>query len=329
MRLARLTALATLALTLIAAPLAVEAQQAGKKWRICFLNEGSDPSVGQVSSTFIPELHELGYVIGQNLTIEYRYAEGKVERLAALAAELVDLKPDAIAAVGTRDALALQTATTRIPIVMLFPGDPVGTGLVQSLASPGANITGTSLMYPDVAGKRLELLKEVVPKLQRIGILGNPRNAAAAADIRATEAAARSQGLQVQTVGADTLERLVDGMGEFLKEKPDGLLVIQDSLIATHPERIAEFALQNRLPAVFPSRFYVARGGLIGYGPDLRHVGRRAAGYVDKILRGAKPADLPVEQPTKFALVINLKTAKALGLTIPPAVLARADEIIQ
>jgi putative ABC transport system substrate-binding protein len=278
---------------------------------------------------FRGELHNLGYIVGQNLMIEHRYAEGKFERLAALAAELDDLKLDAIAAVGTREALALQKATTRIPVVMLFPGDPVGTGLVQSLASPGANITGTSLMFPDVGGKRLELLKEIVPKLRRVGILGNTRNASTAADIRATEAAVHSQGHQVQTVGADTLERLVVGMGEFLKEKPDGLLVIQDNLIYAQRERIAEFALQNRLPAIFPGRIYVESGGLIGYGPDMNHVSRRAATYVDKILRGAKPADLPVEQPTKFELTLNLKTAKALGLAIPPAVLARADEVIQ
>jgi putative ABC transport system substrate-binding protein len=274
-------------------------------------------------------LRERGYDQRRNLAIETRWAAGRIERLPVLAAELVGLRLDVIAAPGTREALALQKATTTIPIVMLFPGDPVGAGLITSLASPGGNITGTSVMYPEVGGKRLELLREIVPTLRRVAIIGNPKNAASAADIRATEAAARTLGLQGRTTSVESMDHLADALSEIVKDKPDGLLAIQDTVILGNRARIAEFAIQHRLASVFPGRTYVVSGGLIGYGPSLPHVARRAAVYVDKILKGAKPADLPVEQPTMFELVINLKTARALGLTIPPAILARADEVIE
>ena len=209
------------------------------------------------------------------------------------------------------------------------PGDPIGAGLVTSLAYPGGNITGTSLMMPDIGGKRLQLLREIVPTLRRVAVLGNTKNASTAAELRATEAAAKSLGLQVHAVGVESPDRLDDGLSEIVRDRPDGLLVLLDTLTARYRGQIAEFALQNRLVSVFPGRIYVESGGLVGFGPDLSAVARRAAVYVDKILKGAKPADLPVEQPTKFELLINLKTAKALGLAIPDTLLARADEVIE
>ena len=212
---------------------------------------------------------------------------------------------------------------------MVWPGDPVGTGLVKSLAYPGANITGTSLVYPDMGGKRLQLLKEIVPTMARVAIFGNSKNASTAVDMRAAEAAARLMGLQAYMVSVGSLDRLENGLDEMVNAKPDGVIVLQDALIAVHRERIAKVALQNRLVSIFPGRDYVESGGLAGFGPNLDSIARRAAVYVDKILKGAKPADLPVEQPTHFELSINMKTARALGLSIPPTLLARTDEIFE
>jgi putative tryptophan/tyrosine transport system substrate-binding protein len=302
-------------------------QQSGKVWRIGYLKEGA--GAGQGGRAFVDQLREFGYTDGQNLAVEYRFADGEPDRLPALAAELVGLRCDLIAAVGTREAAALQKATSAIPILMLFPGDPVGVGLVKSLARPGANITGMSVMFPDITGKRLELLKEMVPSLRRVAILGNQRNASTAADMRATEVFAKSLGLEVRVVAIESRDRLDASMNEILNQRPDGLLVHQDSHIFTYRQQIADLAQKNRLVTIFPGRLYVESGGLISYGPDMLAVARRAANYVDKIFKGAKPADLPVEQPTSFELVINLKKAKALGLTIPPTLLARADEVIE
>jgi putative ABC transport system substrate-binding protein len=328
----RRDAISLLGGAVIARPISAPAQPAEKVWRIGWLAEGPALPPGAprfALDPFLEGLRERGYNEGRNLTIERRWAEGRIERLPVVAAELVGLRVDVIIAPGTREALALQKATTTIPIVMLFPGDPVGAGLVKSLASPGGNITGTSLMYPDVGGKRLELLGEIVPTLRRVAIIGNPKNAASAADIRATEAAARTLGLQVRTISIESEDRVADGLSEIVKEKPDGLLAIQDNVIISARRQIAEFAVQNLLASVFPGRIYVESGGLIGYGPSLPLIARRAAVYVDKILKGAKPADLPVEQPTTFELIINLTTAKALGLTVPPSILARADEVFE
>src|SRR5262245_35013057 len=307
-------------------PLAARGQSIRKVWRLAWLTEGGRASSGRL---FFAALQELGYTEGQNLTVEYRFADTRVERLPELATELVGLKVDVIVAPGTQALLALQQATSTIPIVMVFPGDPVGTGLVKSLAYPGANITGTSLMYPDMGGKRLQLLKEIVPTMGRVAIFGNSKNASTAVDMRATEAAARLIGLQAYMVSVDSSHRLEDGLDEMMNAKPDGVIVVQDTLIIENRERIAKVALQNGLPSIFPGRDYVASGGLAGFGPNLKAIARRAAVYVDKIFKGAKPADLPVEQPTHFELFINLKTAKALGITIPPVVLARADEVIE
>jgi len=314
----------------LAAPRGAGAQQSGKIWRIGFLGEGpsvSDP--GRPLFAHIARLRELGYVEGQNLVIEYRYAEGRPERLRRLAAELVTLQVDLIVTPGTQETLALKAATSTIPIVMLFPGDPVGAGLVVSLARPGGNVTGTSLMMPDFGGKKLELVREIVPRLRRLAVLWNPKNASTAEEMRGIEGTAKSLGLVVQSVGVDSPDRLGEALARITNGRPDGVLVLQDAIMFTRRRDIAEFALDKKLVCVFPGRAYVENGGLLGYGPDLREIAVRAASYVDRILKGAKPADLPIEQPTKFELVINLKTVKALGLTIPPSVLARADQVIE
>jgi putative ABC transport system substrate-binding protein len=309
----------------VAWPLAAKGQSTQKVW-LGWLGEGA--SAGAASG-FFGALQELGYTEGQNLTVEYRFANTRFERLPALAAELVGLKVDVIVATSTQALIALQQATSTIPIVMVWPGDPVGVGLVKSLAHPGANITGLSLMMPDIGGKRLQLLKEIVPTMRRVAIFGNSKNAAAAADMRATEAAAKLMGLQAHMVGVDSSERLENGLDEMVNERPDGVVVVLDNLTITNRERIAKVALRSRLASIVPGRDYVESGCLAGFGPNLDAIARRAAVYVDKILKGAKPADLPVEQPTKFELVINLKTARAIGLAIPPTLLATADEVIE
>jgi ABC-type uncharacterized transport system substrate-binding protein len=309
-------------------PVAAQGQSTRKVWRLGWLSEG-DRSLAQGLGAFFAALQDLGYTEGQNLTVEYRFANLRYERLPELATELVGLKLDVIVAPSTQALRALQQATSTIPIVMVFPGDPVGAGLVKSLAYPGANITGTSLMYPDIGGKRLELLKEIVPTMGRVVIFGNSKNASTAVEMGATEAAARSMGLQVRMVSVDSSDRLENGLDEMVNAKPDGVIVAVDSLTATHLERIVKVALQNRLASIAHARLYVESGGLAGFGPDGNAIARRAAVYVDKIFKGAKPADLPVEQPTHFQLFINMKTAKALGITIPTAVLARADQVIE
>jgi putative ABC transport system substrate-binding protein len=297
-------------------------------WRVGWLTEGEAGRIG-IAKGFFDALQELGYTEGQNLTVEYRFAHTRFERLPALAAELVGLKVDVIVAPSTQALIALQQTTSTIPIVMVWPADPVGVGPVKSLAHPGANITGTSLMMPDIGGKRLQLLKEIVPTMQRVSIFGNSKNAATAADMRATEAAAKLMGLQVHMVGVDSPERLENGLDEMVNERPDGVVVVLDSLTFNNRERIAKVALRNRLASIFPGRDYVESGGLAGFGPNLDAIARRAAIYIDKILKGAKPTDLPVEQPTIFELVINSKTATALGLVIPQSILLRADEVIE
>jgi putative ABC transport system substrate-binding protein len=273
-------------------------------------------------------LRELGYVEGGSIVIEYRFAEGKLERLSDLAAELVRLKVDVlVAAGGTPAASAAKRATTMIPIVMTNIGDPVAVGLVASLARPGWNVTGLSLLGPDTAGKRLELLKEVVPALSRVAVLWNPANPSHALHLKETLAAARALGVQVQSLEArgpedfETAFKAARGAG--------GILALGDPVYRLHRAAIIDLARRNRLPAIYEFRQYVAAGGLMSYGASLNDLYRRAAYYVDRILKGAKPADLPVEQPTKFELVVNMKTAKALGLTIPHSVLIRADQVIQ
>jgi len=323
---------------LLTAPLAASAQQAGKMYRIGYLSPSSPSDPERLASPFGERglaafrqgLRDLGYVEGQNIAIEYRWAEGKFERLPDLAAELVRLKVDVIVSVVTQATLAAKNATGTIPIVLVAAGDPLGSGLVASLGRPGGNVTGPSSMYGDLAGKQLELLKETVPKVSRVAVLWNPANAVWQAQmLKQTEIAARALGLQVQLLEARGPDDLGGAFAAMTKERASALLVQVDVIFALHARRIADLAAKRRVPAMYGSREHVEAGGLMSYAPNIPDLFRRAATYVDKILKGAKPGDLPVEQPTKFELVMNLKTATALGLTIPQSLLQRADQIIQ
>ena len=325
-------------LSLVAAPRASEAQQAGRVYRIGYLSPSSPSDPESLASPFGERglaafrqgLRDLGYVEGQNFAIEGRWAEGKFERLPNLAAELVRLKVDVIVSVVTQATLAAKNATRTIPIVLVAAGDPVGSGLIASLARPGGNVTGPSAMYADLAGKQLELLKETVPRVSRVAVLWNPANAAWQAQmLKATQVAAPALGLRVQLLEARGAGELEGAFAAMTRERASALLVQVDVIFALHAKRIADLAAKHRLPAMYGSKEHVEAGGFMSYAPNALDVFRRAATYVDKILKGAKPADLPVEQPTKFEFVINLKTAKALGLTIPQSVLGRADEVIQ
>jgi ABC-type uncharacterized transport system substrate-binding protein len=318
-------------LGLLAAPLAADAQQAGKVPRIGFLSLPSPSDRPPLLDAFRQTLRELGWVEGQNIAIDYRYAEGRVDRLPDLAAELVRLKVGLIvASAGTQAATAAKNATETIPIVMIYVRDPVGTGLIASLARPGGNVTGVSGSAGlELFAKQLELLKETVPKIRRVAILSNPDNAYHQLAIREVNVAARSLEVQLQLLEARGPNEFDGAFAAMAKERVEALLVLSDAIFGSHGTRLADLAARSRLPAAYGVREDVEAGGLMSYGPSLLDSYRRAATYVDRILKGAKPGDLPVEQPTKFELVINLKTAKALGLTIPPSVLGRADQIIQ
>ena len=308
-------------------PLAARAQPAGKRCTIGYLSAGSLVLV-EATAAFTDALRELGWVEGKNVAFERRYAENRLERLAEFAAELVHLNVDVIVAEGTLAPLA-KRATSTIPIVMTVAGDPLGSGLVESLARPGGNVTGMSLMAPDLGGKRLELLKELLPRLGRVAVLWNATNPYAALVYKQTQAAGRTLGIEVQSLevrGPDDFE----GAFETARQQhSDALITVEDPLTGTYRERIMHFAAVDRLPSLHGLREEVVAGGLISYGANFADLFRRAAGYVDNILKGVKPADLPVQQPTKFELVINLKTAKAFGLQVPPSLLARADEVIE
>jgi putative ABC transport system substrate-binding protein len=328
----RLGLVVALALGMLLVPLTADAQQAGKVARIGFLGAGSPSDMSSPRlDVFRQGLRELGWVEGQNIVIDYRFAEGRVERLPDLAAELVRLKVDIIvAAAGTPPVAAAKNATDTIPIVMLGVGDPVGLGLIASLARPGGNVTGLSFSVGlEIFGKGLELLKETVPKVRRVAILSNPRNPAHPPAIRDLKVAARSLGVQLQLLEARGPNEFDGAFAAMAKERVGALLVVADGLFILHRTRLADLAARSRLPAAYGYREHVEAGGLMSYGLSLRDLFRRGATFVDKILKGAKPGDLPVEQPTKFELVINMKTAKALGLTIPPVLLLRADEVIQ
>ncbi len=323
-----LIGLAGLSLVLLSAPLTAEAQQPSKVPRIGYLGPDSPAGTANRLEVFRQGLRDLGYVEGRNIAIEYRWAEGRVERFPDLAVKLVGLKVDVIVAPTTPAALAANTATGTIPIVFVTAGDPVGS-LVASIARPGGNVTGLSLLGPEIVARQLQLLKEAVPKAFRVAVLSNPASPYNALMVKETEAAARSLGVRVQLLSVRGVDALDSAFSAVTKERPSALFVLFDPMFFAHRTRIAEFANQNRLPAMYPHREYAEAGGLIAYGADLPDNVRGAATYVDRILGGARPADLPVEQPTKFELVINLRTAKALGLTIPPSVLARADEVIE
>jgi putative tryptophan/tyrosine transport system substrate-binding protein len=308
-------------------PITAPAQQPRKVPTIGYL-ASSSPSTRD--EAFTQWLRELGYVEGKNIAIEYRFAEGKFDRLADFAAELVGLEVDVIVAAATQASLAAKGATRTIPIVMANVSDPVGSGLVASLARPGANITGTASMTAEVVGKSLELLKQTVPKLSRVAVLWNPDNAIFQAQmLRETQVAAGALGVELQTFGARGADEFDHAFAAINRARAGALLVLADTILIFHRAQIIEFAEKSRLPAMYGAREYAADGGLMAYGPNYDDVYRRAANYVDKILKGAKPADLPVEQPTKFEFVINVKTAKALGLEVPPTLLARADEVIE
>jgi len=316
----------------LTAPLAADAQQSRRVFRIGILGNVplTAPEGALLWGAFIQGLRELGYVEGQNITIEYRSSDGKYERLPDLAADLVRLKVDVIVVPAPQNALAAKNVTRTIPIVMASAGDPVADGLVASLARPGGNITGLSgLVGPEIGGKRLGLLKEAVPTVSRVAFLSNPANPPSAAYLGETKTAARSVKVQLQMLEAREPGEFERAFAAMTRERVDALLVLNDGMFLIHRTQIAVLAAKQRLPTMFGGREYVDAGGLMSYAASGRDNFRRAATYVDKILKGAKPADLPVEQPTKFELVLNLRTAKALGLTIPPSLLQRADEVIQ
>lgn len=321
---------AVLAVSLLAAPLAADAQQAGKVPRIGFLSTTSSSDRPPLFDAFRQRLRELGWVEGQNIVIDYRYAEGRVDRLPDLAAELVRLKVDLIVSGGTQGATAAKNATETIPIVMIAVRDPIGIGLIASLARPGGNVTGVSGSAGlEWVAKQLELLKETVPKIRRVAILSNPTNAYHQLALREVDVAARALGVQLQFLEAQGPNEFDGAFAAMAKESVGALLVLSDAMLNSHQTRLAELAARNRLPAAYGVRESVEAGGLMSYGPSFLDSFRRAATYVDKILKGAKPAELPVEQPTKFELVINMKAAKALGLTIPQPVLLRADHVVE
>jgi putative tryptophan/tyrosine transport system substrate-binding protein len=323
--------LSAMPLAMLAAPRAAEAQPAAKTARIGYLatNLAAAP---HLQEAFLRGLRDLGYVEGRNVVIEYRDAEEKRERLPALAAELVALKVDVIVAPPTVAALAAKHATRTLPIVFAVAADPVASGLVTSLARPGGNVTGLTVIGPELVGKWMELLKQAVPGVSRVAVLRQPGALGERTDkdmLNGAEAAARALGVQLHVVEARGPSDLDRAFSDLSRTRAGALAVLGSNMFANERRRLVGLAAKNRLPAMYTSREYVDSGGLMSYGPHFADNYRRAATYVDKILKGAKPADLPVEQPTKFELVINLKTAKALGLTIPQSVLGRADEVIQ
>jgi putative ABC transport system substrate-binding protein len=305
------------------------AQQA-KAWRIGFLFFGSRPEANDPNfAAFVGGLRELGYIEGKNLVIDWRFAEGSYDRLAALAGDLVRSKMDLIVAASTQGAQAAKRATTTIPIVMVGVGDPVGAGLVASLSHPGGNITGLSNVAVDVGGKQVELLHAAIPKLARVAVLLNPTHPNHPQVLKQIQAAARKTTTKVLVVEADKPDQLESALSALTRQRADALIVAPDPFFLMQRKQIAQIASKNRLPSIFWNRDLAQAGGLMSYGQSLAEQYRRAAAYVDRILRGAKPGDLPIEQPTKLEFVINLKTAKAIGLTIPRGLLVRADEVIQ
>jgi len=319
----------TLGATVFALSVSVEAQQPKKVPRIGFLTATSASSQAPRLEAFRQGLKDLGYFEGKNITIEYRFAEEKLDRVANLAADLVHLKIDMIVTGGGTSTRAAKEATATIPIVMGFDNDPVGSGFVASLARPGGNITGLSTLAPEISGKQLELLKEIVPRLSRVAVFGTSTRSGNAQALREIELAAGTLGVQLQyleVLGAKDIEALFRAAS---KGRADAVLALASPTLLLQRTQIADLAVKNRLPAIYDRAEFVEDGGLMTYSVSITDLFRRAATYVDKILKGAKPADLPVEQPTKFELVINLKTAKQIGLTIPQSVLYRADKVIK
>ena len=329
MRLRALGLMLTFALGLLVAPLTAEAQQPTNVPRLGLLIPGSASGFAPRIEAFRHGLRDLGYVEGRNITMAYRFTEGQADRLPELVAELIRLPVDIMVVDGTAAIRAAQQATTTIPIVMAISADPVGVGLVASLARPGGNITGLSSMLPEVSGKRLELLQEAVPKLSHLAVLWAPALPASTLAFKETQTAAQALGLQLQSLEVRGPDEFDQAFVAMTREHADALVVLSSPLFFGHRRQLAELTVRHRLPAMFHLREYAEAGGLMAYGADAADMYRRAATYVDKLLKGAKPADLPVEQPTKFEFVINLKTAQALGLSIPPSILFQADEVIR
>ena len=323
---------AAIVCNLLVASLGVEAQQRGTIPRIAVLWNSSPPLVAPLRDAFRDGLRELGYVEAQNIAIEHRYGEDKPERLRQLASELVRLRPAVIVAQGTPSALAARGATSTIPIVMTTAGDPVGSGLVSNLARPDGNVTGLTNLAAELSSKRLQMLKEARPMLSRVAVLWDSTGPAPPADPygrKATEEAGRSLGLKLQILAVRGLSDFPEVFESAVKAGAEAVVVLPSPILARHRKSLVELAAKHRLPAMYQASEFADAGGLMAYGPSNAALYHRAAYYVDRLLKGAKPADLPVEQPTTFELVINLKTARALGLTIPPSLLLRADQVIE
>ncbi len=313
----------------VAWPVATTAQQARRIPRIGFMGNSTPALEANLVGAFREGLGELGYQESRNIIIEYRWADGRYERFPALVADLLAVPVDVIVTAGTPATLAVKNATSTIPLVMIAVGDPVGTGIVPSLARPRGNITGLSSIAPDLEGKRLELLREMIPKLSQVALFLNPTNEFHAVSVRQAFAAAQALGIKLQPLEVRTSEELDGAFAAIVRTKPDALLILADRVFLHNRKRMMDFAAEHRLPSVNAYRELVEVGGLMSYGPSYEDMHKRAADYVDKILKGAKPGDLPVEQPSKFTLILNVKSAKALGLEIPPMLLARADEVIE
>jgi putative ABC transport system substrate-binding protein len=312
----------------VAWPRVADAQQAGRTYRIGYLFLGAQPPEPQKMTPW-PTLRELGYVEGTNLVVERRFASGRRERLGAFASELIAFKPDLILTQGGQSAEAISKSTHDIPVVIIGAGDPIGTGLVEGLGRPGGNVTGVTEVSTELSAKRLQLLKEAVPAIVRVAVLWNAADRAMNLRYREIETAAKGMQILIRSIEVREPEDFDLAFAAMRGDRPDAMFMVSDALIGLNRKRIIEFAAQTQLPAVYEYRELVDDGGLMSYGPNLRELFARAAYYIDKILKGAKPAELPMEQPTKFELIINLKTANSLGLAIPPALLARADEVIE
>ncbi len=328
MRIKRRSIFVLLAALVMSLPAAAR-PAAAKMYRIGFIGNSTPALEANLVGPFRDGLREHGYVEGRNLVIEYRWAEGNYARLPALAGELIASKVDVLVAAGTPAALAVKRATTTVPMVMVAVGDPVGTGLVASLARPGGNLTGLVSIAPDLEGKRLELLREIVPKLSQVSVLINPANPYTASSAEQIRAAAQALHLKVHFANVRTGRELDQAFEAIAGEHADGLIMVADRIFLHNRAKIAGFATRHRLPGVYAYSELVDAGGLMSFGPSYPGMHRRAAYFVDRILKGANPADLPMEQPEKFELIVNLKSAKAFGLTIPQSVLLRADRLIQ
>jgi putative ABC transport system substrate-binding protein len=318
-----------LILPALVTPQTADAQSTGKVYRVGFLSSGSAAAQTALTAAFRDGMRERGWVEGKNFVVDYRFSENRPERLAGMASELIGAKVDLIVATPAVAAVAAKKATTTIPIVITSTADPVALGLVASLGRPGGNVTGLATGTSDIYGKRLQLLKEAIPNARLVAVLSNPGSATQPAAVSSVKEAARTLAVSLQPLEVRSPGDFEAAFAAMTKERADALLVVADPLFGTHASRLADLASKYRLPSIYGTRGEFEPGGLILYGPNGIYQVRQAAGYVDKILKGAKPADLPVEQPTKFELIINLKTAKALGITIPQSLLLRADEVIQ